>query len=280
MPGMKKSKAVTLSVSTAILMMSALTGCGTTTTNSGDTGVNTNSIRNYSNNMKNTVRNGMNYGMSGINPDRASVHRTTNLTTSNKMSKAISEMSGVGRAHVFVTDHNAYVAVSLKEGVQAQSTRHHNTRSQMNQDLGSLGAHDMGTRAPYTTSGIAPGLRTNSYSQSNMIGDNAYGPRGAGGIFNPYNVNMSSQKGPGTYTKMNTTQAEETVTDEMKKKITSKIKQLDPKVKNVYVSANPDFVGRAEGYATDLANGKPITGIIDEFEIMMNRIFPVNATHR
>lgn len=275
MPGMRKTKAVTLSLSTAILMMSALTGCGTST---NDQGVKTNSIRNYATDANRNVRNGINYGINGINPDRASVHRTTKLSSSNQLSKAISEMNGVGTAYVLRTDHNAYVAVSLKEGVRPQSTRHHNNRNQMNQDLGSLGVNDVGTRAPYTTSGIAPGLRSNSYSQSNMLGDNANGPRGAGGIFNPNSVNMKNQKGPGTYTNLNTTQAEEQVTDEMKQKITKKIKQMDSKVKNVYVSANPDFFGRTEGYANDLMNGKPISGIVNEFQIMMDRIFPTNTT--
>ncbi|WP_211746445.1 YhcN/YlaJ family sporulation lipoprotein [Paenibacillus sp. Marseille-Q4541] len=274
MPGMRKTKVVTLSLSTAILMMSALTGCGTTTT---DHGVKTKSVRNYSTEMNRADRYGINYGMNGINPDRASVHRTTNLSASNQLSKAVSEMNGVGKAHVLLTDHNAYVAVSLKEGVQAQSTRHHN-RNQMNQNLGSLGVNDVGTRAPYTTSGIAPGLRSNSYSQSNMVGDNANGPRGAGGIFNPNSVRMKSTKGPGTYSKMNDTLAEEKVTDEMKQKIAKKIKQMDPKIKNVYVSANPDFVQRAEGYATDLTNGKPISGVVGEFQIMMDRIFPTKET--
>ncbi|MBD7969753.1 YhcN/YlaJ family sporulation lipoprotein [Paenibacillus gallinarum] len=275
MPGMKKTKAVTLSLSAAILMMSALTGCGTST---DDQGVKTNSVRNYASDVNRNVRNGINYGINGINPDRASVHRTTNLSAHNQMSKAISEMNGVGEAYVLRTDHNAYVAVSLKEGVRPQSTRHHNNRNQMNQDLGGVGVNDMGTRAPYTTSGIAPGLRSNDYSQSNMLGDNANGPRGAGGIFNPNSVSMKSQKGPGTYTNKNNTQAEEQVTDEMKQKITKKIKQMDPKVKNVYISANPDFLERAQGYASDLANGHPISGIVSEFQVMMDRIFPAKTT--
>ncbi|WP_160034956.1 YhcN/YlaJ family sporulation lipoprotein [Paenibacillus sp. An7] len=254
MPGMKKNKVVTLSLSTAILMMSALTGCGTTADNQG---VKTNNVRNYASDVNRNVRNGINYGMNGINPDRASVHRTTSLSAHNQMSKAISEMNGVGEAYVLRTDHNAYVAVSLKEGVQPQSTRHHNNQNLMNQhDLGNMGTNDMGTRAPYTTSGIAPGLHSNNYSQSNMLGDNANGPQ---------------------YSKMNNNQAEE-VTDEMKQKITKKIKQIDPKVKNVYISANPDFLGRVRGYASDLENGHPISGIVNEFQVMMDRIFPAKTT--
>ncbi|WP_454193849.1 YhcN/YlaJ family sporulation lipoprotein [Paenibacillus sp. Marseille-Q7038] len=277
MPGMNKTKAVTLSLSAAILMMSALTGCGSTA-DDNDQGVKTNNVRNYGSDMNRNARNGINYGINGINPDRASVHRTTNLSANSQMTKAISDMNGVGQAYVLRTDHNAYVAVSLKEGVQQQSTRHHNNRNQMNQNVGSLGANDVGTRAPYTTSGIAPGLRSNDYSQSNMLGDNDNGPRGAGGIFNPNNVTMNNQRGSGTSSRMNNNnQAEEQVTDELRQKITKKIKQMDPKVKNVYISANPDFMKRIQGYGSDLRNGRPISGMVNEFQVMMDRIFPART---
>ncbi|WIV18523.1 YhcN/YlaJ family sporulation lipoprotein [Paenibacillus polygoni] len=276
MPGMKKTKAVTLSLSAAILMMSALTGCGST---SDDQGVKTNNVRNYASDANRNVRNGINYGMNGINPDRASVHRTTSLSANSQMTKAISDMNGVGKAYVLRTDHNAYVAVSLKEGGRSQNTRHHNNRNQMNQNVNNLGVNDMGTRAPYTTSGIAPGLRSNDYSQSNMYGDNANSSHGAGGIFNPNNVNNNNQRGTGTNGSMNNnTQAEEQVTAELREKITKKIKQMDPKVKNVYISANPDFLERIQGYGTDLENGHPISGIVNEFQVMMDRIFPAKTT--
>lgn len=262
MPGMNKTKAITLSLSTALLVMSGLTGCGTNTDNHD---LNTNNVRN---NKADNNRYGLNAN---------SVHRTNNLRNSDDLSKTVSDMDGVGNAYVLLTDHNAYVAVSLKDGVQPQSTRHHNNRNMKSKDLGSMGVKT-GTRAPYTTSGIAPGL-TNDYSQSNMLGDSANGPRGAGGLFNPNNVRMNDTKGPTTYTKMNDhDQAEEEVSDQMKKKITAKIKEMAPEVKNVYISANADFVGRAQGYVNDVTEGRPISGFIDEFQTMMDRLFPTNGT--
>ncbi|MCM3129882.1 MULTISPECIES: YhcN/YlaJ family sporulation lipoprotein [unclassified Paenibacillus] len=262
MPGMNKTKAITLSLSTALLVMSGLTGCGTNT----DHNLNTNQVRN------NKASNNKQFGLNAN-----SVHRTNNLRNSDDLSKVVSDMDGVGNAYVLLTDNNAYVAVSLKDGVQPQSTRHHNQRNMKSKNLSSMGVKT-GTRAPYTTSGIAPGL-TNDYSQSNMLGDNANGPRGAGGIFNPNNVRMNETKGPTTYTKMNDHDvAEEDVSDLMKKEITGKIKELAPNVKNVYISANPDFVGRAQGYVNDVAEGRPISGFIDEFQTMMDRLFPTNGT--
>ncbi|MCM3785851.1 YhcN/YlaJ family sporulation lipoprotein [Neobacillus mesonae] len=264
MPGMNKTKAITLSVSTALLVMSGLTGCGTNT----DHDLNTKNVRNNQVNDNNGNRYGLNAN---------SVHRTNNLRNSDELSRAVSEINGVGNAYVLLTDNNAYVAVSLEGGVQPQSTRHHNNRNMMSRDLGHLGAKQTGTRAPYTTSGIAPGL-TNDYSQSNMVGDTATGSRGAGGIFNPNNVRLNDEKGPVPYTKMNHHDAEdEQVTDEMKKKITAKIKKMAPDVKNIYISANPDFIDRAEGYVNDVANGRPISGFMDEFQTMMDRLFPTNG---
>ncbi|MBM7569228.1 YhcN/YlaJ family sporulation lipoprotein [Paenibacillus sacheonensis] len=60
----------------------------------------------------------------------------------------------------------------------------------------------------------------------------------------------------------------------IKDQIAKEIKQMAPQIKNVYVSANADFVERMSAYMSDYKSGKPIQGYIAEFNAMVERIFP------
>jgi YhcN/YlaJ family sporulation lipoprotein len=65
---------------------------------------------------------------------------------------------------------------------------------------------------------------------------------------------------------------------DMKTKIAEQVKAMRPNIQNVYVSANPDFVGRINNYVQDLNAGKPVSGLVQEFNTMVQRLFPANAT--
>ncbi|MEX2415704.1 MAG: YhcN/YlaJ family sporulation lipoprotein [Paenibacillaceae bacterium] len=67
---------------------------------------------------------------------------------------------------------------------------------------------------------------------------------------------------------------DEGLTDDLKANIAQKVKSVEPNVENVYVSANPDFVGRMRGYGERFQNGQPIRGMIIEFNTLVKRIFP------
>ncbi|CAM3430065.1 YhcN/YlaJ family sporulation lipoprotein [Marinicrinis lubricantis] len=67
------------------------------------------------------------------------------------------------------------------------------------------------------------------------------------------------------------------MTGALKRQIARQVQQLEPDVENVYVSANPDFVDRVNGFLEQMDNGNPVRGFINEFNEMMNRIFPWNA---
>ncbi|HEY0828137.1 MAG TPA: YhcN/YlaJ family sporulation lipoprotein [Bacilli bacterium] len=67
------------------------------------------------------------------------------------------------------------------------------------------------------------------------------------------------------------------VTNRMKQRIGKQVSRMNPNVNNVYVSANPDFVSRMRGFAQTAQQGRPIRGLIIEFNDMVNRIFPTNA---
>ncbi|NIK76927.1 YhcN/YlaJ family sporulation lipoprotein [Paenibacillus castaneae] len=68
------------------------------------------------------------------------------------------------------------------------------------------------------------------------------------------------------------------LTDQLKDKISQDIKRVKPTVEHVYVSANPDFVGRMNAYMNDVKLGRPIQGYIAEFNAMVERVFPAKPS--
>ena len=64
------------------------------------------------------------------------------------------------------------------------------------------------------------------------------------------------------------------LTNELKGKISKKVKETDNNINNVFVSANPDFVDRMRNYGDRIQNGEPIEGLFEEFGETINRIFP------
>lgn len=74
--------------------------------------------------------------------------------------------------------------------------------------------------------------------------------------------------------RMNARGNDDDVDEAVKARIASKVKQLAPDVRNVYVSANPDFVDRMRGYGERFQDGQPIRGMILEFNRAVERLFP------
>ncbi|WP_223595425.1 YhcN/YlaJ family sporulation lipoprotein [Neobacillus bataviensis] len=64
------------------------------------------------------------------------------------------------------------------------------------------------------------------------------------------------------------------LTGSIENKISRKVKSADPNIDNVYVSVNPDFYDRMNNYANDIRNGRPISGLVDEFSNTIRRVFP------
>ena len=65
------------------------------------------------------------------------------------------------------------------------------------------------------------------------------------------------------------------LTTDVKNKIEAVVRKHDPRIQNVYISANPEFHSRMQGYANDVNQGHPINGFIAEFNALVERIFPV-----
>lgn len=71
---------------------------------------------------------------------------------------------------------------------------------------------------------------------------------------------------------------EDNLTEELKAQIASIVKELRPNVQHVYVSANPEFVGRMAAYMKDDEMGYPVQNYIMEFNGLVERVFPVVKT--
>ncbi|MEC0126200.1 YhcN/YlaJ family sporulation lipoprotein [Paenibacillus pabuli] len=302
MPAAKKATAISLSLSTAIFVMAGLTGCGTNTRDNNN--LHTQSVRHE---VKGINRYGVeSNGMDGIRAKSYRMHNVTDLKESHELAKRISEMKEVKSAKVMLSDRNAYVAVRLADGhtgkLESKMNGTHGNRANgtmrtesLNQDMGGMRVNgDNGTRSPYSTSGIAPGLNTNAATDRSHMGNDRsiYGTMGTGsygmmrGLTNSGNANNGNARSmsDGHYgMKSETSRVDSTddnTPEEIKSKISAKIKQFAPNIENVYVSSNPEFVEHVEGYATDIRNGKPVSGMIDTFQSMVERIFPTNTMNQ
>jgi YhcN/YlaJ family sporulation lipoprotein len=60
----------------------------------------------------------------------------------------------------------------------------------------------------------------------------------------------------------------------MENTIAQRVRTTDPNINNVYVSTNPDFVNRINTYVGDVQQGRPVTGFFEEFNRMIQRVFP------
>ena len=67
---------------------------------------------------------------------------------------------------------------------------------------------------------------------------------------------------------------EKDISNDLKERVADAVRGADSSVDQVYVSANPDFVQRMDGYANDIENGKPVEGFAEEFRELVTRIFP------
>ncbi|MDQ0351643.1 YhcN/YlaJ family sporulation lipoprotein [Alkalibacillus filiformis] len=64
------------------------------------------------------------------------------------------------------------------------------------------------------------------------------------------------------------------VSDEVKEEVADVVKSTKQDLNNVYVSANPDFFNMVNDYTQRVNEGDPIEGFFEEFNAMLDRIFP------
>ncbi|GMK37664.1 hypothetical protein PCCS19_07180 [Paenibacillus sp. CCS19] len=242
------------------------------------------------------------------------IHDNYRMEMSQNIADSLASKKLVKSAQVMLTNHNAYVAVSLHDGVSPGGS---NTMQRSSLGLGSNG---YGSKPlPSTPS---PGASFNGTMMNNSDIDrtghlgyrvmglsnkkNAYkGASGMNGVRNfsesigtgmtgsprygTYNTNTNNYRPYANNNMYNdgslyharsggaAANADMQLTEQVKNSIAAEVKRMAPSVDHVYISANPDFVDRMNGYWNDVKAGHPIQGFIAEFNAMVDRIFPVKV---
>ncbi|PPA68931.1 YhcN/YlaJ family sporulation lipoprotein [Jeotgalibacillus proteolyticus] len=69
------------------------------------------------------------------------------------------------------------------------------------------------------------------------------------------------------------------IPSEVKEKVTKEVEEADLEgVEHVYVSSNPDFTDRMAEYGNRVKEGEPVEGLANEFNQVVDRIFPDKTT--
>ncbi|MFE0561745.1 YhcN/YlaJ family sporulation lipoprotein [Priestia megaterium] len=63
------------------------------------------------------------------------------------------------------------------------------------------------------------------------------------------------------------------VTDPLKEKISDQVRATDRDIRNVYVSSDPDFVNRMEGYGNRINEDATRNGLFEDFTETVRRVF-------
>jgi hypothetical protein len=211
----------------------------------------------------------------------------TNLHVDHKLAAKIATIKGVRSANVFLTDNNAYVAVSLDNasnkvnnlsvgrGSAYTDGMNGQYNSYRNKSIGNRGLDGtMGTGSH----GIVRDMTANNLNHDGVVGS-GYGSK------NVQNYNATNYHNKVTpldnegvrYNRSST--AVNNIPTEIRKKITSIVKKQVPGIKNVYASSDPDFVERLNTYATTYGTGVnkvDNTNLVADFKKLVYRIFPMH----
>lgn len=283
---------VGVSLTAALLLGGAmLTGCG---------GMNNASTGNH-NVHSNTVA-GQNDGR--IVQEGEGRHKIGSMEMNRELADRIEAVSGVRAANVVTTGHSAYVAVTLDSGAGGGTGRgvqmngvndmrareyasrargmnaggftgDNTTGGRMNDDLAGNGMTNGMTNGGMQGKGMNRGGMNRSGRNEAGTHGNGMGTRGVG--MRSADTGMTGRAtAPG---RMYGSDDQGNVTREMKDRIADVVKQHNADIQNVYVSANPDFVERVNGYGEKFQAGHPMAGFISEFSTMVERMFPSRSGH-
>ncbi|NQX45777.1 YhcN/YlaJ family sporulation lipoprotein [Paenibacillus tritici] len=267
-----------LSVSAALLVGAiSITGCGANNSASNNGNMQTKNVRGADGRIHvNSVQNGMRDNDFG------------SMEMSKELADRVAAMPEVRSANVIMVGRSAYVAVMLENASGGVHTR--NTR-----DMGTGRGTAAGVPGMTGTGGSMAGIPQNLTGTGTVGGTGTATPgdylgNGNNGIMSRSNMvdgrhmkrdideSLGGNIGTRSVTPGNGTAADkDTLTGEVKDKIAAEVQKGNTYVNNVYVSANPDFVERADYYAREFRAGHPLKGFANEFRIMAERIFPARS---
>lgn len=268
---MRGSKIVHLSLSAALVAgVAGIAGCGNADNNMRTQSLRNNHNRGYNINSMDSMDRNQRINTQNTGNGR---ERIQSLRYSQALSNKVAQLGSVQAAHVVVTDHDAYVGVTLHGNRNNNGTGMNTSRNQgMGMDMLGTGTKGMNmnrSRALNSTDQMpGSGMGLNGHRDTSMYG--AYGA-GAGTINRPASDNGMGlgmgDMGVGMGGMDN-------IGEDVREQITSVIKKTAPQIRNVYVSGNTDFVDQIGNYGMQSRGGRTLNHYINDFETMINRIFP------
>ncbi|WP_162551132.1 YhcN/YlaJ family sporulation lipoprotein [Paenibacillus tepidiphilus] len=309
---MVRSRRITLPLSAALLLgLAGLTGCGTN--QAADGTVQTNNVRNTREAGEGHINTNANRGgtMANSYENMESNEALADRVAALPEVRTANVMLVGKNAYVAVSLENA------RGGMQAQSmggTRPYGIGDTDNDGLSGSGrpmggingrtdalgrGMEAGVPGRTGTGGSTNGIRsgqtgTGTVGGTGMTQPELYTGNGGNGIFTRGNnmVDGTQMKrdiddsmgrdagsrgiAPYSYNATSDTDAND-VTQDIKNKVADVVRQHHNGIDNVYVSANPDFVERANYYAEEFRAGRPLKGFAREFGTMVERIFPTRS---
>lgn len=252
-----------LSVSAAILLGAiSLTGCGAGHS-ANDGNMQTKNVRGDGGRIHvNAVQN---------NRNGAGDNDFGSMEISRELADRVAAMPEVRSANVIQVGRSAYVAVMLENAAGGMHTRNTGDMIGRGTAAGTPGMTGTGgsmAGIPKSTTGTGTVGGTGMTNSGSISGSNGMMSRAnPGGSIGTRSVNDQGTAAQDT----------DTLPAEVKSKIAAEVHKADRNIKNVYVSANPDFVDRADYYAREFRAGHPLKGFANEFRIMAERIFPTHS---
>ncbi|WP_316570276.1 YhcN/YlaJ family sporulation lipoprotein [Neobacillus sp. YIM B06451] len=206
------------------------------------------------------------------------------LRVSDRAARAVERMNEVDRAHVIISNNNAYVAVRMNDnnGRNGAGTFNNGNRNDNNDmlDNGRINQHgddgiingkgDAGNKNRNGNDGIFGNRNDGNRDGTVGIGNgdglagefgNNNGNNNNRGFGNDNNRDVISDP---NYTSVNT---------KFEQKIADQVRKADRDIHRVYISFNPDFYDTMNGYANDINDGRNRDGLFNDFTGTMRGIF-------
>lgn len=200
--------------------------------------------------------------------DNLGLHRNTRVEVSQQLAEIIADMPEIDRANVLLTDNNAYISVFLEDGADGTDG---SDRSHIDRRIGTDRVR-----------GINRAERTDRAGQTDRALQRGDTFRGEGVTKSRTQLQMNREANRDddrldrTRMRRQFDQAQDVTTD-LKDKIAREVKRHAPHIRNVYVSANPDFMDRLNGFIDQIQAGNPVRGLINELNTTVERMFPTNS---
>jgi len=157
---------------------------------------------------------------------------------SSLLTNEVSGLNGVSSGLVFLTEKNAYVALMLDWTAVGTKTRGGGSMKEQNNGGMNEGVYDNDTGSPYWN------------NRQLATPYNSY-----------YTVNDHNALSP-----------------ELKQRIASRVRGLAPRVQEVHISANMDFVNEMTEYAKEAWGGSSLTPWVEPFNILVKHQFAGGQT--